>query len=168
MSQRRIQSGGGRREAGRPDRVPEAAQHSSEQKAAQPHCSALTTVWTPPSFTASHHSLWRGRSFQLSWRGSVLKERTKSARTTKTKCTCMNRDRMSSLQGFLTWDGKIRHQEVSWKWRTVKKAKWAEEERSHGSQIRGEGFLSLFYDPVWPLYAAACVTLRVTEEAKQF
>ncbi|KAF3852473.1 hypothetical protein F7725_005828 [Dissostichus mawsoni] len=43
----------------------------------------------------------------------------------------------------------ITQEEASCKWRTVKEAKWEEEEeeRSHGSQIRGEGFLSLCYDP---------------------
>ena len=46
--QRVLQSGGGGGEAGRPDRVPETAQHIAEQEAAQPHCSALTTVETLP------------------------------------------------------------------------------------------------------------------------
>lgn len=48
VSQRRLQSGGGGGEAGRPDRVPETAQHLAEQEAAQPYCSALTTVRPPP------------------------------------------------------------------------------------------------------------------------
>lgn len=48
LSQRVLQSGGGGGEAGRPDRVPETAQHIAEQEAAQPHCSALTTVGPPP------------------------------------------------------------------------------------------------------------------------
>lgn len=40
-----FQLGGSGGEAGRPDRVPETAQHSVEQEAAQPHRPALT-----PSF----------------------------------------------------------------------------------------------------------------------
>lgn len=43
-SQRGFQSGGGGGEAGRPDRVPETAQHFAQQEAAQPHCTALTVV----------------------------------------------------------------------------------------------------------------------------
>lgn len=42
--QGRFQSGGGGGEAGRPDRVPETAQHFAQQEAAQPHRSALTTA----------------------------------------------------------------------------------------------------------------------------
>lgn len=42
--QGRFQSGGGGGEAGRPDRVPETAQHFAQQEAAQPHCSALTAA----------------------------------------------------------------------------------------------------------------------------
>ncbi len=64
---------------------------------------------------------------------------------------------------------------MSCKWRTVKEAKWEEEEEeeeekewSHGSQIRGEGFLSLCYDPQRPVCAAACVNVRETEEAELF
>lgn len=46
--QRRLFSGGGGGETGRSDRVPETAQHHTVQEAAQPHRSALTTVWPPP------------------------------------------------------------------------------------------------------------------------
>lgn len=42
--QGRFQSGGGGGEAGRPDRVPETAQHFAQQEAAQPHRSALTAA----------------------------------------------------------------------------------------------------------------------------
>lgn len=44
FSQRGFQSGGGGGEAGRPDRVPETAQHSAQHEAAQPHRSALSVA----------------------------------------------------------------------------------------------------------------------------
>lgn len=49
--QRLVQSWGGGGEAGRPDRVPEAAQHLTEQEAAGAHCSALTTLLLKASNT---------------------------------------------------------------------------------------------------------------------
>lgn len=48
-SQRGLQSGGGGGEAGRPDRVPETAQHPAQQEAAQPDRSALTGGGAAPA-----------------------------------------------------------------------------------------------------------------------
>ncbi len=59
VSQRGLQLGGGGGKAGRPDRVLETAQQPTEQEAAQPHRSALTTVRPPPPCEeATSHSTW--------------------------------------------------------------------------------------------------------------
>lgn len=103
-----------------------------------------------------------------------LKEGTKERRNTgiKTKSkeipvhtsTCTHRQ-----EANLSWDGQITQEEVSWKWRTVKEARWEEEEeRSHGSQIRGEGvFITGVTTPSDPRMLPL-VLLWETEEAKLF
>lgn len=62
--QRTHQSGGSGREAGRPDRIPETAQHVAEQEAAEPHCSALTSLTSCMRQPADHWLQRSGESTQ--------------------------------------------------------------------------------------------------------
>lgn len=151
--QGRFQSGGGGGEAGRPDRVPETAQHCAQQEAARPHRSALTAaglflpVWLDLCAPKTADLRRKSGSNELKHWFKECKVRT--FLSPRHLCT---RTQSGSVRPQPRWtDNGGRRGSV------IEGSKWG---RSRGSQIRGGGFLSTG--------AAVCTAARPPDEAKMF
>lgn len=132
VSQRLVRSGGGGGEAGRPHRVPETTQHVTEQEAAQPHRSALSSPcwWKPPALRRKiapplWEEIWRNKVEQ-----THLFTHTEPAGST----------------------AEASAPEMDW-WRRRRKMEGKGRRWSRGSQIWGDGgfyLCSTSFTDLWP------------------